>query len=209
MIDWPNRFVVTGTDTDVGKSVVAAMLTLVLGADYWKPVQAGHPTDTEWVQQVTELPDGRFCPEAHCSLRAASPHLFGDVDSVQVALPQRERLVVEGAGGLLVPINRRETMIDLFVALALPVVVVARSTLGTINHTLMTLEIVRARRLEVIGVILNGRWDRENADAIGHYGSVLVIGGVEPMNPINPSNLERAYAHLETAHTGQACPTSP
>ncbi len=209
MTDWPDQFVVTGTDTDVGKSVVAAMLTLGLGAHYWKPVQAGHPTDTQWIQQVTELPEERFCPEAHCFARAASPHLSGDVDLSEVVTPRRERLVIEGAGGLLVPINRRETMVDLFAALALPVLVVARSTLGTINHTLMTLEALRAGRLEVVGVILNGPIDRENGEAIAHYGSVSIVGGVAPMNPVNRPNLERAYAHLETAYTGQACTAAP
>lgn len=173
---------VTGTDTDVGKTMVSAWLVKSWGADYWKPVQSGYlqDSDTDSVRRVN--PDARFHPPAYLLAAPLSPHEAAAQEGViiqleQVRLPETSNLlVVEGAGGALVPLNDQEMMTDLMAHLNLPVVVVARSGLGTINHTLLTLEALRSRRLTVAGVVLNGPANAANRQAIEHYGKVAVIG---------------------------------
>ncbi len=177
-------YFITGTDTDVGKTVAAAWAVLQLGAAYWKPVQSGladGETDSAFVHRVAALPDDRILPcrfelEAPLSpdqaakLEGAAIHL-GDFTLPAHDLP----LVVEGAGGLLVPLNGTEMMIDLMGKLALPVIVVARSGLGTINHTLLTLNALRDAGVAVSGVILNGPPMPENRAAIERFGNVRIL----------------------------------
>jgi dethiobiotin synthetase/malonyl-CoA O-methyltransferase len=172
---------VTGTDTDVGKTMVSAWLVKSWRADYWKPVQSGCLTDsdTDTVRKIN--PSARFHPPAYLLKEPLSPHEAAVKDGVTIrldafALPATDNLlVVEGAGGALVPLNDREMMTDLMVRLGLPVLVVARSGLGTINHTLLTIEALRARRIEVAGVVLNGPPNPANRAAIEHYGQVRVL----------------------------------
>ena len=199
----PERLFVTGTDTDVGKTVVAALLTLGLGATYWKPVQSGAEaeTDTQWVRRVTGLPADCFVPEVYCLKAALSPHRAAALEGVQIKieglrlprLKAEERLVVEGAGGVLVPLNDKCTMVDLMVQLGLPVLVVARSGLGTINHTLLTLAALRRRRLQVIGVVMNGKKNKANRDAIEHYGQVPVLAQIESVAPLDACRLRQVF----------------
>jgi dethiobiotin synthase len=191
---FPEQCIVTGTDTDVGKTLVSAVITLGMGARYWKPIQAGtHPgTDTALVQEWTGLDASHFIGEAYCLSTPASPHLAARLEGVRVsldALPSLEQatipLVVEGAGGVLVPMNEQELMVDLFVRLGLPVVVVARTKLGTINHTLLTLEALRARDIPIAGVVLSGEWNPFNHEAIRHYGRVEILGHVPLLERID------------------------
>ena len=153
---------VTGTDTGVGKSYVAALLTVGLEASYWKPVQSGADADADWLRRVTGLPAERVLPETYrlCA-NPLSPHEAARREGVQIemsrfALPKQKRLIVEGAGGVMVPLDDQHLMVDLMVALGLPVVVVARSELGTINHTLLTLDQLRRRGCPLLGVVVNG-----------------------------------------------------
>lgn len=203
---WPSTFFVTGTDTDVGKTVTASMLTLGLGGAYWKPIQSGlEPcTDTETVRQVTQLPDDHFHPERFRLTQPLSPHASAAIDGVSIQLtdfvvPQvsQSHLIVEGAGGLLVPINDREYILDLIHYLGLPVCLVARSGLGTLNHTLLSLAALRAAEIPILGVILNGVKNPSNRDTIERYGRVRILGEVEPLETVNPQTLQRAFASLE------------
>lgn len=155
---------VTGTDTGVGKTVIAAALTLALpGASYWKPIQSGiegdPATDSEAVAQWTGSP---VLPEAYRLRLPASPHVSAAAEGVTI---ERARLrlppapgpvIAEGAGGTLVPINADATMADLMTWLRLPIVLVARTSLGTLNHTLLSLEALRARQIDVRLLVLNG-----------------------------------------------------
>jgi dethiobiotin synthase len=146
-------FFVTGTDTDVGKTVVSAWLVVRLGANYWKPVQAGnHPeTDSAIVRRLTEVSPERILPEAYVLPEPIAPHEAARragvaIDMQKLVPPPGDRpLVVEGAGGVLVPLTDRAFVIDLARELELPVILVTRSTLGTINHTLLSLEAIRRR----------------------------------------------------------------
>lgn len=172
---------VTGTDTGVGKTVVSAWLTRSWDADYWKPVQSG--TSDEWDSDAIDLlaPRAVRHPSTYALAAPLSPHEAARLEGVVIDLERfhlpatRRPLVVEGAGGALVPLNDDALMVDLMVRLGLPVVVVARSSLGTINHTLLTLEALRARRLDVAGVVMNGPRDPANRAAIERFGRVRVL----------------------------------
>lgn len=155
---------VTGIGTEVGKTVVSALLTAAWRADYWKPVQAGDldRTDSHKVKQWAAAAVGRRHPEAYRLQLAASPHAAAEAEGIDLQLadfqlPATDNfLVVEGAGGLYVPLNRTHTMLDLIERLGLPVVLVSRHYLGSINHTLLSLGALRERRIPVAGLVFNG-----------------------------------------------------
>ena len=197
----PDRLFVTGTDTGVGKSLVAATLTSGMEADYWKPVQTGcsAATDSNWLRQVLKLRPERIHPECYRFDPPLSPHaaaaMAGATISLEkISLPQgRQRLIVEGAGGVLVPLNREQTMVDLMVKLDLPVLLVARSSLGTINHTLLSVAQLRQAGLEPIGVVMNGPRNSSNRDAIEHYGQLPVVAEIEPLQTVDRDGLLRLF----------------
>jgi dethiobiotin synthetase len=198
----PPAVFVTGTDTNVGKTMVSAILCKGLGAGYWKPIQSGlqAPTDSEFMTQVAGIEPVRIYPEAYRLRQPLSPHASALADRVDISLDEirlpeylQKHLIVEGAGGVLVPLNRRELMIDLMVSLNLPVLVVARSGLGTINHTLLTLAKIREYGLPVVGVVMNGPRNDANAQAVSDYGGVNVIAQVEPIAPATGPSLAAAF----------------
>jgi dethiobiotin synthetase len=160
----PQQYFVTGIGTEVGKTVVSAVLVKALHADYWKPVQSGDLdfTDTDKVRQWAGLTDDRIHPETYRLQLPMSPHASAAADGVSIELdhfqlPETQRnLVVEGAGGLMVPLNERDCMIDLIARLKLPVVLVSRNYLGSINHTLLSVEALRARNIPIAGLVFNG-----------------------------------------------------
>ncbi|MCB9665785.1 MAG: dethiobiotin synthase [Alphaproteobacteria bacterium] len=176
----PPRFFLTGTDTDVGKTVAAAALCAAGGHAYWKPVQAGldGPTDTEVVQALA--PDVPTWPEAWRLRRAASPHAAAAdeglrIDPRTLTLPPADRLLVEGAGGWMVPLAEGPVwQADLARHLGLPVVVVARTALGTLNHTFLTLRAVRDDGLEVAGLVLVGPDHPENVRDLHRWGAPVL-----------------------------------
>jgi dethiobiotin synthetase len=199
----PSRFFVTGTDTGVGKTVVSALLCAALDAIYWKPIQTGtrEGTDRATVMRLAELPRARTVLEAYRFAPPVSPHLAARragvrIDLRTIKMPRiaaRQNLIAEGAGGALVPINDTQLMTDLMRHLGLPVLLVARTTLGTINHTLLSLAALRAARLDVRGVVMVGKPNRDNRDAIERYGSVAVIGMVPRLARINRGVLLRVF----------------
>ena len=195
---------VTGTDTGVGKTVVSAALLLRFRSRfalrYWKPIQTGieRDDDTAEVRRLAACGPEEVTDDGVRLRHAVSPHLAARRAGVRIDLDAigglgsggSARWVVEGAGGVLVPINEAELMIDLMTRLALPVVVVARSTLGTINHTLLTLEALQARRLRVAGVVMVGVPDAENRVAIESYGRTRVLGELPLLSPLASATLE-------------------
>jgi len=200
---FPPAFFITGTDTDVGKSVVAAILTLGLKAAYWKPVQSGNEpsTDTDWIKSATELDNRHFFSERYRLTNPLSPHEAARLDNIQIslhdfALPDSQgfpHLVIEGAGGLMVPLNESDLMIDLLQQFAVPALLVSRSTLGTINHTLLSLQQLRQRNIPVLGVIMNGPRNPANKQAIEHFGQVPVIAEIEPLAHIDAATLQDTF----------------
>ncbi len=200
-------YFVTGTDTGVGKTVAASWLMLALDGEYWKPVQAGldGETDEQAVRRLTGLPSARFHESIYRLKAALSPHEAAGregitIDTARLKLPRHRRpLIVEGAGGLLVPLNAREFMIDLIAGLGLPAVLVARTAQGTINHTLLSLEALRRRRIEIAGVILNGAPDPGNRDAIANFGKVPVIAELPVFDPLGREQLLAIETKLPVA----------
>ncbi|HTZ99605.1 MAG TPA: dethiobiotin synthase [Candidatus Aquilonibacter sp.] len=199
----PSRFFVTGTDTGVGKTVVSALLCAALNAIYWKPIQTGtrEGADRPTVMRLAGLPRARTAPEVYRFAPPVSPHLAARragvrIDLRKIALPEiaaGENLIAEGAGGPLVPINDTQLTTDLMRHLGLPVLLVARTTLGTINHTLLSLAALRAAGLDMRGVIMAGEPNRDNREAIEHYGEIDVIGVVPRLARINRRALLRAF----------------
>lgn len=181
------KIFVTGTGTDVGKTVVSAWLCWHFRADYWKPVQAGLAPASD-SETVSQLSGARCHPEIYRLPLAASPH-HAAVHARQPILlsrltpPPAEQLVVEGAGGVLVPLNEHARMIDLMAQLSYPIILVAHSGLGTINHTCLSIEALRARRLPLLGVIMSGPPHPENRKAIERYGQAPVLAELPHSTP--------------------------
>lgn len=208
-------FFVTGTDTGVGKTVVSAALLLRLrertAVRYWKPVQTGieQDDDTREVRQLARATAREMRTDGVRLERPVSPHLAArlagiriDLEPLALAPTPNESVawIVEGAGGVLVPINERDLMIDLMCQLGLPAVIAARSTLGTINHTLLTIGAVRHAGLTVAGVVMVGPWNPDNRQAIETYGRTTVLGELPIMEPLTPESLSAwATSSLDSA----------
>jgi dethiobiotin synthetase len=193
---------VTGTDTDVGKTIFAAGLTRFLDGVYWKPVQAGlnGETDAQVVQRLSALPEDRILAEAWRLRTPASPHWAAELDDVAIdpaalLLPVSSRpLIVEGAGGLMVPLTRGTLLIDVLARWGAPVVLCARTRLGTINHTLLSIEALRRREIPILGVALIGDAHPENERIIVTLGGTAVLGRLPYLDPLTPSALAAAFA---------------
>lgn len=202
--------IVTGTDTGIGKTIFAAGLVRFLDGVYWKPVQAGldDESDSDTVRRLSGLPDERILPEAWRLTTPASPHLAAERDAVRIdpgalaVLPARPApashaprgpLVIEGAGGAMVPLTRDTLFIDLFATWGAPVVLCARTTLGTLNHTLLALEALRRRAIPVLGVALIGDPHEDNQRVIAEMGRVTVLGRLPWLDPLTPITLADAF----------------
>jgi dethiobiotin synthetase len=208
MISLPDAFFITGTGTDVGKTVVSGILLTGLEAKYWKPIQSGEPSDTNFLRKITGLPDENFIAERHVFEHPVSPHLAAKLSGKQIELKDFElpehpnsHLIVEGAGGLLVPLNEQHLMIDLIDHLQLPVIIVAQSGLGTINHTLLTVNALNARHIPILGVVMNGELHESNREAIEHFGKVSVIAQCEPLPELNEQTLASAFREYFSPRT--------
>ncbi len=208
-------FFVTGTDTDVGKTVVSAWLLAHLDAAYWKPVQAGTEpaTDSATVRRLAELSGDRILPEAYVLPDAIAPHEAARRAGVVIdmakltAPPATDRLlVVEGAGGMLVPLTDTAYMVDLAAELHLPLILVARSTLGTINHTLLSIEALRRRGLPLAGVVMNGPETPHNRAAIERYGEVNVIAEIPWLPELTRATLLAVEPELDLQKLARAMP---
>jgi dethiobiotin synthetase len=193
--------VVTGTDTDVGKTVFSAGLTRLLDGAYWKPVQSGldGETDSQTVARLLDLP-GRIVSERYRLRTPASPHLAAELDGIHIEAqsltpPTLERtLIIEAAGGLLVPLDRKTLFIDVLARWGLPTVLCARTRLGTINHTLLSIEALMVRGIPLLGVALIGEEHVENARIIASLGQVPILGRLPLLDPLSPATLHAAFA---------------
>ena len=196
-------YFVTGTDTNVGKTVLSALLVAALDAVYWKPVQTGasEGTDRESVRAWSEAKEEQLPLERYRFDPPVSPHLASREAGVRIALeafelpaaPAGRRWIVEGAGGVMVPLNERDMIRDLMRRIGFPVIIAARTALGTINHTLLTLAALREAHLPICGVALIGDENIENRRAIEHYGNVRVVGHIPILDQINRAALLEVY----------------
>jgi len=197
-----DRLVVCGTDTDVGKTVVSALLVQGLSATYWKPVQSGldQGGDRAWLVDRLQLPDDRWLPEAYAFQAPVSPHWAAEMEGITIdpdrltPPPMSNRsLVIETAGGLHVPLTRDWLQIDQLQRWRLPVLLVARSGLGTLNHSLLSLEALRQRSIPVLGLILNGPLHADNPRTLESFGGVPVLAQLPRLDPLNATALEREW----------------
>jgi dethiobiotin synthetase len=194
--------VVTATGTDIGKTVFAAALTAALDGSYWKPVQAGldDGSDLERVGRLSGLPAERLLPEAYRLTTPCSPHRAAEIDGVTIDVdalepPQCDRpLVIEGAGGVLVPFTRQATFADVMARWQLPAVLVAATSLGTISHSLAAIEALRARNVDIRGVAFVGDAVEDSEATIADMGGVKRLGRLPMLDSLDPSTLAAAFA---------------
>lgn len=190
-------FFITGIGTEVGKTVASAVMVRALNASYWKPTQAGDLQDTD-TDKVVRLTGCCSHPERYRLQRPMSPHAAAAAEGIciQVSdfrLPECEgHLIVEGAGGVLVPLNDRDTMLDLMVHLALPVIVVSRHYLGSINHTLLTVSALRSQGVEVAGILFNGDRNEETESVILGMSGLPSLGRIPVMNDVTKESVASA-----------------
>ncbi len=191
--------VVTGTDTDIGKTVFAAGLAAALGASYWKPIQAGLDGGGDF-DTVARLGVARIVPSAYVLQTPCSPHRAAEIDRIAIdpdrlALPAIDGpLVIEGAGGVLVPVTRDLSFADLFARWQQPVVLVARTGLGTINHSLLSIEALRTRGVPILGIAFIGDAVEDSEATIAAIGGVRRLGRLPRLDPLDAVTLGAAFA---------------
>jgi len=197
------RFIVTGTDTDVGKTIFAAALTGALSASYWKPVQAGCDAqglgDKERISLLSGTPHDRILAEAYRLSTPCSPHLAAQIDKVEIdpnklELPRvNGPLIVEGAGGVLVPLTHSLLFADIFARWACPTILVARTALGTINHSLLSIEALRSRGVPIHGIAFCGEENPDSQAIIAQIGQVRLLGRLPMLDRLDRETLSEAF----------------
>ena len=193
------NYFITGIDTDSGKTLVSAVFCEAFGYDYWKPIQAGSPRDTEVVKALVSNKSIKFHAESYVLQTPASPHAAAKIDKVQIklseiTLPVSDSLIIEGAGGCLVPLNDSDFVIDLISKLEAPVVLVADLYLGSINHTLLTIEALTRRKIKIKGIVFNGESNPESESIILKHSSLPCLLRIKRESIID-TRIVRTYAN--------------
>ncbi|CAA9196438.1 dethiobiotin synthase [Flavobacterium collinsii] len=196
------KIFITGISTDVGKTVTSAIVVEALEADYWKPVQAGdlNFSDTHKVKSHISNSKSQFYPNAYELNTPASPHLAAEIDGLTIDLKKivepetTNHLVIEGAGGIFVPLNEKDTIVDLIQS-DYKIIVVSRHYLGSINHTLLTIEAIQNRGFEVAGIIFSGNENKSTESLILNRTGIKCIGRIDD-EPYFDQNVIREYADL-------------
>lgn len=193
------QYIIAGIGTEIGKTFIASILTESLEADYWKPVQSGSLdfTDTNAVQSLVSNRETIFHPEAYRLNEPLSPHAAAAIDGVEIQLSNFElpitdnNLIVELAGGLMVPLNKDTTNLDLIKQLNLPVILVSKNYLGSINHTLLSIEVLKSSNIDIKGIIFNGESNPSSEDYILNYTQVTLIGRVNQEQNISQETVKK------------------
>lgn len=197
------NYFITAIGTDSGKTLISAIVAEALKADYWKPIQAGFPRDTETVQNLVSNTKTVFHKEAYLLKEPMSPHAAAYREGIDIlldtiTLPETSNnLVIEGAGGLMVPINNREFVADLIQHLQVEVILVANLYLGSINHTLLTINELKRRNIAVKGIIFNGEANKESSDLILKYSGYPCLLHVKQEDEITPAVVSKYAAELD------------
>ena len=195
-----SSFIVTGTDTGIGKTVFSSALASALGAHYWKPVQSGleEDSDSQTVRRLSGLPAHKILPEVYRLQAPLSPHRAAELEDIEIRrdafeMPNADPLVIEGAGGLMVPLRRDWLIIDLFADLQLPVILCARTALGTINHSLLSIEALRLRDIPIVGIAFIGEANADSENTICAMGGVRRLGRLPRLEKLERETLARAF----------------
>ncbi len=196
------KIFITGISTDVGKTITSAIIVEAVEADYWKPIQAGDldNSDSHKVKSYVSNSKSQFFPNSYALNTPASPHLAAEIDGITIDLKQinepetENHLVIEGAGGIFVPLNENETIVDL-IQTDYKVIVVSRHYLGSINHTLLTIEAIENRGFKVAGIIFSGSENKSTESLILNKTGIKCIGRIDE-EPYFDKNVIREYADL-------------
>lgn len=201
------KFFVTGIGTGVGKTVVSAILTEALQADYWKPVQCGTAdgTDKETVRRLVSNVQSVFHDESYCFKEPASPHLAAALENTKIKmdgfhLPHvSNHLIIEGAGGLMVPLNDDAFAVDLSREFEADIILVCKSYLGCINHSLLSIDYIVKNELPVKGIILNGNFDKAVRSAIMNYSELPVLAEIPEISAVTKDAVSNLASQIDTS----------
>lgn len=202
------RYFITAIGTDSGKTLVSTIFCEALQADYWKPIQAGRPKDTDVVRKLVSNSKTVFHPEAYSLKTAVSPHAAAKIDEITIHIESIQipdtgnTLIIEGAGGCLVPLNDKHFIIDLIPLLQAEVIVVSNLYLGSINHTLLTLEALKQRKISVRGLVFNGDPNEESERIILHHSNLKCLLRIKKEPVINPAVIQQYAALLNETWYG-------
>ena len=201
MSAFSKRIIICGTDTDVGKTIVSSFFVQGLKSIYWKPIQSGteEGTDTQTVCKLLNLDPNRYLSERYKFKAPVSPHWAAEQESgliepSNLKLPDLDELIIiETAGGLMVPLNRDWLQIDQLKVWAAPIILVARTGLGTLNHTLLSLEALRNRNLDVLGIVLNGPPHKDNPKTLEQFGDTTILASLPIFDEVNAKVLSEEW----------------
>lgn len=194
------KYFVTGIDTDSGKTVASAILTTKLNADYWKPVQAGFPTDSDTVKDLID--SQTVHPEGIILQAPMSPHAAAKLENIDLNIDQFEvpetdnTLIIEGAGGLMVPINDQDFVIDLAKKFEAQVILVSRNYLGSINHTMLSINYLQRNNFDIAGIIFNDTPNPETEKFILGYSKLPCLGRIEPLKEVTKSTIQSQLKNI-------------
>lgn len=200
------KIFITGIGTDVGKTVVSSVLAEALKADYWKPVQTGSffSTDTAKVQKWVSNPISKCHPEGYLLKQYMSPHAAAELEGIDIGLTDlklpettNSTLIMEGAGGLMVPLNRKEFMVDMIKKFDAEVVLVIQNYLGSINHSLLSIDQLKSRGLKILGIVYNGAPHQLSEDIILDYSGLKVLGRINKEKDLNSEVISRYAKEFE------------
>lgn len=194
------QYYVCGTDTDAGKTIASAILCKALNASYWKPIQSGPETDSNTLKLL--CPEAKQHPEAYKLSLPLSPHIAAEKDSITISndlirIPEKGKLIVEAAGGMLVPLSKQQLQIDLVKELQLPIILVSRHRVGSINHTLLSIEAIEARKLKLTGILYSGTDPADNEEIIHHYKPYPNLGCVKESDTIDSDFIKSEAERLK------------
>jgi len=200
------KIFITGIGTDVGKTVVASVLTEALKADYWKPVQTGSffSTDTAKVQKWVTNSESKCHPEGYLLKQYMSPHAAAELEGIDIDINKlnmpattNKTLIMEGAGGLMVPLNRKEFMVDLIKKFDAEVILVIQNYLGSINHSLLSIDVLKGRGMKILGIVFNGAPHQLSEDIIVDYSGLKVLGRINKEKDLNSEVISRYAKEFE------------
>jgi dethiobiotin synthetase len=197
-------YFVTGIGTGIGKTIVSSIVTEKLQADYWKPIQSGDLDQSDSIKVESLISNSKTVihQEAFKLTQPLSPHLSAKLDNIDLSIDKLftpftdNTLIIEGAGGLMVPLNDRELLVDYIKILQLEVILVSQNYLGSINHTLLSLELLKARNVKVKGIIYNGVSNSETEHYITQYSGVKILGNIPVLDIITKETINQAGEYL-------------
>ena len=198
------KFIICGTDTDVGKTLISSFFVRGLKSFYWKPIQSGieTETDSQSILRLSGIKKEKILKEAYIFEKPVSPHWAAEIDRKKIDInllnvPTIDgSIVIETAGGLMVPITRNFLQIDQIRKWNLPVIIVCRSSLGTLNHTLLTVEALKKRNIKILGLIINGEKHLDNPKTLREFSKLPIIAEFPRLNNIDKNNLDRLWKDL-------------